>query len=228
MARLGHELRTPLNAILGFSELTARETFGPVGNPRYAEYARFIHEGARRMLATLDAIQRLRQLERAPAPLGGPVALAELVETALARRAEDAAARGIALVAGALGRAARAAGDQALLLELVDELLANALAFTPSGGRVEASVARAGGGWVVAVRDSGVGIPAGQRDAVFEPFVRLQPAGVTGGHGPGLGLARARRIAALHGGTLALGAARGGGTVARLVLPRGRAKPSAR
>jgi signal transduction histidine kinase len=229
IARLGHELRTPLNAILGFSELTLRESFGPVGNPRYVEYARFIHEGARRLLAAVDALHALARHDQGRVRAARrPLRLAEVARAAVDAAAARAAQRGIALTAGRLDGEALVSGDGDLLLALAAELVANAIAFTPAGGRIEVAVSTRKRGGALAVRDSGVGIPAGKRRAVFEPFVRLHQAGVEGGGGPGLGLALAARIAALHDGRIALAAAPGGGTVATLILPPAKTKPRGR
>jgi signal transduction histidine kinase len=195
LARMGHELRTPLNAILGFSELMATAKFGPLGSPRYEDYARHIHTGARELLATLDAMHRYTRLERGLIePQSVAIDLGNLL-----RRTFDAATR---MQHGRLTHAVDTpptpivvTNDPELLHEAVTALITNAIAFTPDGGRVDASLGLDDAGLPrIAITDSGVGIPEDQLEAVLEPFVQLRPAGVKAHRGPGLGLATARAL----------------------------------
>jgi signal transduction histidine kinase len=106
-------------------------------------------------------------------------------------------------------------GDADRLVQLLLVLVDNAFRVSPPGGQVVVAVARTGRRAQVSVSDQGTGVPADQRERIFEPFARL-PKGRRESRGSGLGLAIARSIAELHGGTLTVGEAAGGG--ARFVL----------
>jgi len=106
-------------------------------------------------------------------------------------------------------------GDPDRIVQLLLVLVDNAFRVSPPGGHVAVTVARAGRRAQIAVSDEGPGVPADQRERIFEPFARL-PKSRRESRGSGLGLAIARRIAELHGGTLTVDDAPGGG--ARFVL----------
>jgi signal transduction histidine kinase len=117
--------------------------------------------------------------------------------------------KGIALVLVRDGPPAVVEGDRSLLFEAVSNLLDNAVKFTPGGGRVEVALTWRDGLAVVSVADTGPGIPATERAHVFRRFYRAERARQTQGNGLGLGLVAA--IAKLHGFTLTVGDASGGG-----------------
>lgn len=218
---IGHALRTPLNAVLGFSEIMARELFGPLGDARYRDYAASIHRSADEVLAMIDGLQRWLRLRRdaSRAPRRS-VDLLRLARQALDRAAPAAAARGVRLGLDAPAALTPVVGDRAALLWLIGELLDNAIGFTRSGGAVQLRLRRGrGGGVSLAVIDTGVGIPPAARARVLAPFAQLKPAGVPPRGGAGLGLALAAAIADRHGTRLRLAAAPGGGTIIRLHLP---------
>jgi two-component system cell cycle sensor histidine kinase PleC len=232
---VGHALRTPLNAVLGFSEIMARELFGPLGDARYRDYAGSIHRSAAEVLAMIDGVQRWLRLRRdASRAPRRPVELLRLARRALDRAAPMAAARGVRLGLNAPAALPLVAGDRAALLWLIGELLDNAIGFNRPGGVVHLRLRRGrGGGVSLAVVDTGVGIPPAARARVLAPFTQLKPAGVPPRGGAGLGLAFAAAIADRHGSRLRLATAAGGGTIVRLHLPpapsvrtpRGVAKP---
>ncbi|MET0983021.1 MAG: ATP-binding protein, partial [Telluria sp.] len=115
--------------------------------------------------------------------------------------------------------AAPVQGDRFLLRDLVDNLVDNALRYTPRGGRVTVScnTGEEGRGTVLRVEDNGPGIPAAMREGVFERFVRLDVG--TGTLGSGLGLAIVRDIANLHGASIRLTDAAQGGAVFTVAFP---------
>ncbi len=222
IGRLGHELRTPLNAILGFSELMSVGTFGPLRNPRYVEYTKLIHLSAAQLLAMIDGLQRLAQLQAGGVALQRvPVDLALEAHGALESVGAPAARRRVLLRIEKSKTAALVHGDRDLLREMIGELVRNAVSFTPDGGRVTLRVhATRGGALRLVVDDTGIGIPAKDRARVFEPFFQLKPKGVPAPDGPGLGLSIALAIATLHGATLALRSGAGdAGTTAILTWP---------
>ena len=220
LGRMSHELRTPLNAILGFSELMSTGMFGPLQNARYQQYVSLIHLSAASLLKTIDGLQRLIRLSGGTvAPDVAPVDLDEVAHAALEAASGEAAKRGILLRREEARRPVVVPADRELIVELLTELVRNAVSFTPEGGRVVVRVAGDSRRAWVDVSDTGVGVAANLRAYVLEPFVQLKPAGVPAHEGPGLGLAIAAAIAVLHGGRVGLTAAPGGGTRATLDMP---------
>ena len=170
LANVSHELRTPLNAILGFSEALGSGIFGRLGE-RQAEYIGDIHLAGKRLLALINDILDLSKLEAGKMELRE-----ELVD--LSRIAADAA-RDLREVSRAadvsieldLAPTLSVLGDQLRLRQIIDNLLSNAVKFTPPGGLIGVTIKRQpGGGTVIIVTDTGVGIPAGDLARVFQPF----------------------------------------------------------
>ena len=147
-----------------------------------------------------------------------PVDLAALAAHALEAARPAADRKGVAL-AFHDGEPQEIRGDPLRLSQLLDNLVSNAIKFTPSGGRVDIRTATSGGRGVIEVADSGVGIPRADFAHLFDRFYRADGATASGTPGTGLGLAIAKRIAEAHGGTLSVESERGAGTTFRVQLP---------
>jgi len=113
----------------------------------------------------------------------------------------------------------RVHGHPVLLRELISNLVDNAIRYTPQGGNVTVRVLRDGGAPVLEVEDSGPGIPAGERDAVFTPFYRSATTLDANPSGTGLGLSIVREIAHRHDAQVRLSEAAGGGLLVRVGFP---------
>jgi signal transduction histidine kinase len=109
--------------------------------------------------------------------------------------------------------------DRGRIFQLLDNLVSNAIKFTPEGGRIELAVARTASGGSLEIRDTGIGIGAADAERVFEQFFRAHAAVNDHIPGTGLGLFIARAIAEAHGGTINAAPRDGGGTVFRIDLP---------
>jgi signal transduction histidine kinase len=221
LAAMSHELRTPLNAVIGFSEAFAVDP----DPARGAEYVRSIHEAGRQLLALIDNILDVARAET----LGFQTAdaameVAELAEEAVEATRADAAASGVALSAALPPHLPRARGDGARLRQVLLNLLANAVKFTPAGGSVtlSAAVEQPSGDLVLRVRDTGIGIAPEDIPRAFEPFTQLDSALSRRYGGSGIGLYLARSLAEAQGATLALESALGSGTTALLRFPASR------
>jgi signal transduction histidine kinase len=218
LARVSHELRTPLFGIASNAQMLGMGICGPV-TERQAEALRRIDRSQRHLLAL---VERLLDLKRAAAGrmdyVLAPVPVDEVLGEAAALTETHLAEAGLRLVHHpSPGLAARGDGDG--VRQVLVNLLSNAAKFTPRGGTVTLA-SDADDGWVrVRVRDTGVGIPADQREAVFEPFVQLRGVGPRGG-GAGLGLAISRDLARGMGGDLTLESEVGAGSTFTLTLPR--------
>jgi two-component system phosphate regulon sensor histidine kinase PhoR len=151
--------------------------------------------------ALLDDILALSRLESRPETLPrAPVDLAAIARTAGEELAERARLSGIDLTV----RAERCPvmGDAATLRRVVDNLIVNAISYTPRGGRVEALLEPRGSSAVLEVRDTGIGIPEEDLDRIFERFYRVDKARSRSAGGTGLGLAIVKHAVGLHGGTV--------------------------
>jgi len=146
-----------------------------------------------------------------------PVDLPGLVDLAISSIRPLATDKGVTLTKRLKG-GPPVSGDVGRLGQLVDNLLANAVKFTPSGGEVTVSTCPVDGGWHFEVADTGIGIPADEVGDLFQRFFRASNARSQAVSGSGLGLAIARRVAELHGGTIEIASAEGEGTTVTAVL----------
>jgi PAS domain S-box-containing protein len=233
IANMSHELRTPLNAIIGFSELMMGQCFGPLGDPRYREYAADIRKSGEHLLSLINEILDISRIEAGRIELNeeAPLEVAELIDHCtrwIAARAIDA---GIGLRTEIASETPALRGDPRLLTQILLNVISNALKFTPAGGlvTVRAGVA-ASGGVEIAVADTGIGMSPQQLARIGEPFVQFDDDKGRKGEGTGLGVSIAKRLAELHGGELTIESAAGRGTIAILRLPQARsmARPSPR
>lgn len=222
LASMSHELRTPLNSIIGFSEIIATNGMGPVGNARYVEYAGHIHESGQFLLELVNDILDLSKIAAGKASLREQeLDMEAMVRTCMVMVQRAAADGGVTLESRLT--AARLYGDELKLRQILTNLLANAIRFTPSGGTVSVTMTpSAGGGLNLAIADTGVGISPEDMGKVLEPFGQANnaPNGTAGGTGLGLPLAKA--FAELHGAELSLDSTPGVGTTVTLLFPAAR------
>jgi signal transduction histidine kinase len=209
--RLAHEIKNPLTPI-AMSVETLRDAL----ERRRPDFPEIFEEGTR---AISDEVRRLKRIvdefsrfARLPAPDRAQVAPAELVAAALALF--PAAPPGVTLTRDVAPELPAVLADRDQVLQVLLNLVRNALdAMGERGGALSVGAARAAGGVVFTVRDSGPGIPPEDLERVFEPYFTTKEGGT------GLGLAIARRIAEEHGGTLEVASAPGEGAAFALRLP---------
>lgn len=230
LANIHHELRTPINAILGFSDIIMNRLFGPGAMDRYAEYAADINTAGNHLLAIIDDILALSKIEDGEGRLDESNVRVETIahETAriLFRDRFEQAGLTLAVELPAPGLLLRA--DERKLKQALNNLLSNALKFTPSGGTVTlTTVTDTDGSFGLVVRDTGIGIAAEDIETVLTPFGQVESAYRRRNHGAGLGLPLARGLIELHGGRLTLTSEVGIGTVVTLWLPAERLVDSA-
>ncbi|WP_208278045.1 sensor histidine kinase [Massilia oculi] len=204
LADMAHQLRTPLAGMqLQLEWLRARHARDP-DTVRSLGMMELANERMIRQVNQLLALARAR--EGLPDGQHAPLDLAQLVQETIQFFVGQATAKDIDL--GFELAPAPVEGDAFQLRDLVDNLVDNALRYTPAGGRVTVGCAREGEAVLFTVEDSGPGIPPARRAAVFERYVRLDDQTT----GSGLGLAIVRDIALAHGATVLLDDAEGGGT----------------
>ncbi|MBL8704246.1 MAG: hypothetical protein JNM30_05345 [Rhodospirillales bacterium] len=224
LAHMSHELRTPLNAILGYSEAMALGIAGAV-TPRGREYLGHVQSAGKQLLALVTDILDLSRLEAGKAELNEEkFALRPLAEQAIDMCRPSADKKRLAISVDPEAIDVLLLADRRAMLQMLLNLLANAVKFTEAGA-VTVGWNLDGPRFVLAVRDTGVGIAEADIGRVIVAFERAGNA-VPGKHeGVGLGLAIVANLARLHGGELKLRSAPGHGTSAQLYLPVSRVSP---
>jgi two-component system OmpR family sensor kinase len=213
VADAAHELRTPLAALKLQTQL-ARDADGPERAAALAE----LEGGLDRATHVVRQLLTLARLEPGAeaAAARAPVAVAELARQAVADHAVVAERGQVDLGVATASDDAVALADAGALRTLLANLVDNAVRYTPAGGRVDVSAGVAGGRPWLEVADTGPGIPAAERERVFDRFYRLPG---TAAPGSGLGLAIVRTIAERNGATVVLGDTPGGGLTVRVSFP---------
>jgi len=226
-ANLSHEFRTPLTLILAPLRSLLGGRHGPLA-PSVRAQGELMERNGQRLLRLINQVLDLSRLQAGAVVLArAPHDVAGLAHATLRAFAPLAERRRLAL---------RWAGDDAPLHATVDveqfekvllNLLSNALKFTEPGGTVEVTARADGDAAVLAVRDTGVGIAAGQLPHVFDRFYQADASTTRRYEGTGIGLALARDLVELHGGTIAVESAPGVGSTFTVRLPRLAAPPAA-
>jgi PAS domain S-box-containing protein len=221
---MSHELRTPLNAIIGFSEIIANEREGPVGVRSYADYARNIVESSRHLQRIINNIIDASRIDKSTFKLQEQeIDAGELAQVVVRNCRKLAQDNNVSIVSDYAAIRTEIRGDLVRLRQILDNLLTNAIKFTPAQGTVEVSIREeAGGGLSFIVSDTGIGIAQKDLARVFEPFVQADAGMSRKFAGTGLGLPIARKLAEAHGGEIKLDSAPGTGTTATFTLPASR------
>jgi two-component system phosphate regulon sensor histidine kinase PhoR len=200
VSNVSHELRTPLASIAAAVETLQDDAarLDPVEGPRFVQ---MIQRNLRRLEALLDDILALSRLESRPETLPrAPLDLAGVVRTAADELVERARQAGVGLSVRA--EHCPVVGDAPTLRRVVDNLLVNAITYTPRGGQIEVVLEPRNGCAELGVKDTGIGIPEEDLDRIFERFYRVDKARSRSAGGTGLGLAIVKHAVGLHGGTV--------------------------
>jgi len=217
VANVSHELKTPVGAIRLLSDAVIDAADDPEAVQRFAGR---MHTESERLARLVQQIIELSRLQ-GDDPLDEPVAVEvdDILKRALDENSTDAHASGIALVRdGEEGLVLLGSREQVAVA--VANLVANAIAYSPSGSTVVVS-AKGGESTVdISVTDQGIGIPANEIDRIFERFYRVDPARHRSTGGTGLGLSIVKHVAASHGGDVRVWSVEGQGSTFTLTLPR--------
>jgi signal transduction histidine kinase len=215
---VSHELRTPLTSIVGYLELV-HEQDGDRLSDDSRRFLDVIERNSRRLMRLVGDLLFVVQMEARPLGVAsGPVDLADVVAESIESARPRAEEKGVRLE-GRLADVASCDGDQGRLAQVVDNLVANAVKFTPSGGAVVVELAERDGRASIVVRDTGVGIPADEQGQLFQRFFRASNAAARETPGVGLGLTIVKAIVEAHGGTVAVRSREGRGTTFTVALP---------
>jgi len=217
---MSHELRTPLNAIMGFAETMQLEVFGAIANAHYREYVNDIHASATLLLDLINELLDIAKIEAGKFELFyeslNPAMLADCCVQLMRERAE--AAR-LDLTANIASNLPEVRGDERRLKQVVLNLLANAIKFTPAGGRVRVEVTSVEENLRIAVADTGIGMAPEDIPVALTAFGQIHSTYTKEHNGTGLGLPLAKWLIEMHGGSLILASTPGQGTTVTLLLP---------
>nr|WP_286209143.1 PAS domain-containing sensor histidine kinase [Azospirillum sp. A1-3] len=220
LANMSHELRTPLNAIIGFSSMMESEIVGPLGHPKYLDYAKVIGKSSQHLLAVISDILDVAKIEAGKLEMHPqPMDVRDAVESSLLLIAERAEEGGLTLTQDIAPETPRLLGDPVRVKQILLNLLTNAVKFTPAGGSVALRVRPECGRILIEVADSGIGMNAEGIAIALQPFGQVDSQLSRRSGGTGLGLPLVRSFVDLLNGTLDIRSREGEGTTVSVRLP---------
>jgi len=218
VASVSHELRTPLTSIRGYLDLV-REGEGGELNEDQQRFLGIVDRNADRLLRVVSDLLFVAQVGAGKLDLAlEEVDVAEVVDHAADAARPHAESKELGLVAE-IESMPTVLADRARLGQVVDNLVSNAVKFTPAGGRVSVRAFAANGAAVLEVSDTGLGMSSEEQEQLFQRFYRTAAATENAIQGTGLGLTILKAIVDAHGGTVAVTSAEGAGTTFRVELP---------
>lgn len=218
LASMSHELRTPLHTVIGFSELLAEEVKGPL-NPDQKRFVNHIHRDAQHLLNLINEVLDLSRIEAGKLVLNREhVNMLELLEEAVSSLRPQCELKSL-VIENRAPRDVYAFVDPVRMKQIVQNLLGNAVKFTPAGGRIDVGLEVLNGALQISVADTGVGIPEGEQDAIFENFHQVIGSDSALREGTGLGLPITRRLVEAHGGRIRVDSEPGKGSRFTFTVP---------
>lgn len=222
LATMSHELRTPLNAVIGFSDVMSQQTFGPLGNERYVEYTKDICRSGKQLLSMINDILDLSRIEAGKNELKIEVLRISDIWSAIASALMvSAAQKDIQILPPNASADLPFKGDHRAVMQVLTNLVGNAIKFTAAGGQIRIDCWRhdAGNEVVLSIRDSGRGIPASRLQDVMKPFIQVSNSHTRDAGGVGLGLAICKSLVSSMHGRIEIDSEVGVGTTVLVYLP---------
>jgi two-component system cell cycle sensor histidine kinase PleC len=219
LANISHELRTPLNAIIGFSDIMTQEMFGPLGTDRYSDYCKDIYSSGTYLLNVINDILDMSKIEAGRMHIETETISASAAAEDASRIVTGAATEKNITVTAEVAADLEVQADKRALKQILLNLLANAVKFTPDNGTVTLKAFPRGDKLRFEVTDTGIGISERDIERLAKPFVQVENQFTKTHQGSGLGLAIARSLVELHGGTLTIESKVRKGTTVSFTLP---------
>ena len=211
VANVSHEFKTPLTAIQGFAETLLGGALDDTANRK--RFMEIIREHAQRLARLTDDLLKLSRIEAGRLDLeSGPVSVPGLVNGCVETARLKAESKGVRITVELPKGLPPVRGDAVQLGEVLQNLVDNALQYTPAGGRIEVTAYSNGNEVIFTVADTGIGIPESDLERIFERFYRVDAARAREAGGTGLGLSIARHIVDAHGGRIWVESAVGQGS----------------
>src|SRR3982750_84829 len=218
-ARLSHEFRTPLHAVSGYLEILQQNIHGGLNDEQRKDVER-IHQAQEHLLALVNMILDFAKLEGGPVELSmAEIPIEETLRVADSLVAPQFAKKRVTYTHRAGDPRLTVFADREKVQQIIVNLLANAVKFTPTGGAVEMDWRVEDDTLLVRVKDNGSGVPDDKIEQIFEPFVQLRAPGSVPTGGTGLGLAISRDLARAMGGDVTATSKFGVGSIFTLTLP---------
>lgn len=221
LAMMSHELRTPLNSMIGFSEMMLNELRGPLGNDDYKSYTGHIHRSATLLLGLINNILDLSKIESGYFGLERrDFALREIWQSLFPILEESYRDSGIDFSENLSKSRLTLRGDPRAFTQILQNLVSNAIKFTPNGGKVTVRAGKEPNGrFRIQVTDTGIGIAKKDLDLVFMPFRQVDNSLSRKYEGVGLGLPLTRKLVELQGGELRIDSKLNEGTAITVDFP---------
>lgn len=220
LANISHELRTPLNAIIGFSEVMMQGMLGPVGNSSYEGYLKDIHDSGIDLLNIINDILDLSKAEAGKLELSEQtVDVAAILDAVCRLMHSKIDHAGLTVTTELAPNLSLLFCDRLKLKQVLLNLLSNAVKFTPHGGKIAITARSGSDGFVIAIGDTGIGIPREDIQRVLQPFEQVENSLSRSHNGTGLGLPLTAAMMELHGGSLEIESAIDAGTTVTIRFP---------
>ncbi len=221
IANMSHELRTPLNTVIGFSKLLTQHHQRRLPDKEIVEYATLIHDAAGHLLSVINDILDISKIQSGKYTLDArEVNVGEILAASVTSFQMMASEAHVDLKGAIASDLPAIRGDAAKLRQIFMNIISNALKFTPAHGKIDVTALRTnGGGVVVVIRDSGVGMSEEEIDVAMTPFGQVDGGRSRWREGAGLGLPIAKALVDLHGGQLEIRSKKDAGTEVVIGLP---------
>jgi two-component system cell cycle sensor histidine kinase PleC len=221
LANMSHELRTPLNAIIGFSEMMQRQLLGPIGTEKYLEYIGGIRESGEHLLDLISDILDMSKIEAGKYDLElEEINVAKTIRLATHMMEGRAMEASVKISTATLTESKKKlVCDRRAFMQIMLNLMSNAVKFTPEGGRIDITCTMKKEGVHIAVIDNGIGIPANKLNTITRPFEQVSSSYTRDHDGSGLGLAITKELIGMHGGALDIESIVDKGTSVFVTLP---------
>lgn len=221
LARVSHEIRTPLNAIIGFSDLIAQERFGPVGHPRYHEYAHDISKSGRHVLDIVNDLLDISKIEAGQQDLDfQAVSLNDEITESLSLMQQIANENRVIVRSSLPSNVPSVVADKRSIKQILLNILSNSIRFTPAGGQIVVSSSlETSGNVLLRIRDNGVGMNRAELERAMQPFGQVGQETRQRGEGTGLGLPLTRAMTEANRANFDIVSAPGEGTLVTVNFP---------
>lgn len=220
LANMSHELRTPLNAIIGFSDMLQLDKYENIREEKQDEYVGIINSSANHLLSVVNGILDMSKIEAGKYEIRPePFDLAGAIQSTMSMLQVEADKSSVRFSVGSLDQLPEMTADQQSIIQILTNVLSNAIKFTNAGGAVWLDVERVGRNIKFKINDSGIGISRQHIEKLGEPFYQADSKYDRKYEGTGLGLSVVYGLVELHGGSVHIQSQLDEGTTVSITLP---------